>query len=78
MKSLSLSSKTFKILEKVMHQYMQELGAPLATEQDINYAKTIYESLTDEEKRAAALQVGKQGASQLAERPITDFIVPFF
>lgn len=64
-------------LEKVMHQYMQEIGAPHATEQEINYAKTIYETLTDEEKRAAALQVGKQGASQLAERPIADFIVPF-
>ncbi|MFJ9385207.1 peptidase dimerization domain-containing protein [Peribacillus sp. NPDC101481] len=47
-----------KTLEKVMHQYMQEIGAPLATEQDINYAKTIYETFTDEEKRAAALQVG--------------------
>ena len=64
-------------LEKVMHQYMQEIGAPHATEQDINYAKNIYETLTDEEKRAAALQVGKQGASQLAERPIADFIAPF-
>lgn len=64
-------------LEKVMHQYMQEIGAPLATEQDINYAKVIYETLTDEEKRAAATQVGKEGASQLAERPIADFIAPF-
>ncbi|MBT2719865.1 amidohydrolase [Bacillus sp. ISL-46] len=64
-------------LEKVMYQFMQEIGAPLATEHDINYAKTIYETLTVEEKRAAALQVGKQGASQLAERPIADFIVPF-
>jgi aminobenzoyl-glutamate utilization protein B len=64
-------------LEKVMHQYMQEIGAPLATEEDINYAKTIYETLTNEEKRTAALQVGKQGASQLAQRPIADFIAPF-
>ncbi|MFP3918333.1 M20 family metallopeptidase [Lysinibacillus telephonicus] len=64
-------------LEKVMHQHMQEIGAPNATERDINYAKTIYETLTDEEKAAAALQVGKQGASQLAERPIADFIAPF-
>ncbi|MBU8733542.1 amidohydrolase [Cytobacillus oceanisediminis] len=64
-------------LEKVMHEYMQEIGATPATEQDINYAKTIYETLTDEDKRTAALQAGKQGASQLTKRPIADFIAPF-
>lgn len=70
-------------LEKVMHQHMQDLGCASLTEQDINFTKDIYNTLSKEEKEVAALQVGKEVAQQLEERPIIDFVAsysekPFF
>ncbi|MFJ5768745.1 M20 family metallopeptidase [Psychrobacillus sp. NPDC093180] len=64
-------------LEKVMHEHMQQLDFPAVSENDIKFTQAIYETLTEEEKRTAALQSGKKMAVQLAERPIADFVVPF-
>ncbi|MFM1654291.1 M20 family metallopeptidase [Brevibacillus sp. B_LB10_24] len=64
-------------LGRVMYKYMTELGVPAATEEEIRFAKAIYESISKEDKKTAAAQVGKKLAVKLAERPIPDFIVPF-
>lgn len=65
-----------KTLEKVMHQHMQELGSAKITEDDIHFAKEIYHTLSDEEKNVAALQVGKEAAQILIDKPIVDFLAP--
>jgi aminobenzoyl-glutamate utilization protein B len=64
-------------LERVMHKHLGELGFPEITDKEIQFAKTIYESTSSDEKQTAASQVGKQLASQLAERPIADYIMPY-
>lgn len=64
-------------LERVMHKYMADLGAPAATEEEIQFAQAIYASLAPEEKAMAAAQVGKAIAAQFAERPIPAFVMPY-
>ncbi|MCS7463131.1 M20 family metallopeptidase [Paenibacillus doosanensis] len=64
-------------LERVMHKYMTELGAPAATEEEVRFAKAIYDSTSAEDKASAAAQIGKQLAAELSERPIAEFIAPY-
>ncbi|MGE7688069.1 M20 family metallopeptidase [Lysinibacillus sp. NPDC097214] len=65
-----------KTLEEVMYQHMQDLSKVKLTEEDIHFAQKIYDTLSEEEKHVAALQVGKEVAQQLDKRPIIDFIAP--
>ncbi|WP_155591822.1 M20 family metallopeptidase [Lysinibacillus cavernae] len=65
-----------KTLEKVMHQHMQDLGSARITEDDIHFAKEIYSTLSEEEKNVAAVQIGKETAKKLADKPIIDFLAP--
>lgn len=65
-----------KTLEKVMHQHMEDLGSAKITEDDIHFAKEIYHTLSDEEKNVAALQIGKEAAQILIDKPIVDFLAP--
>lgn len=64
-------------LEKIMHQHMQELGFPEITYEEVEFARAMYDSLTEEEKQGAELLVGKEMAKRLSEKPIVDFVVPF-
>ncbi|MDR4947177.1 M20 family metallopeptidase [Neobacillus cucumis] len=64
-------------LEKVMYQHMKELGFPSLSEASIEFAKAMYDTLTDEEKQSSAMFVGKEMAKRLKDRPIADFIAPF-
>ncbi|MEK5232770.1 M20 family metallopeptidase [Lysinibacillus sp. FSL K6-0232] len=65
-----------KTLEQVMHQHMHELGGFAITDEDLQFAKELYETLSEEEKKVAAAQVGKELAQQLAEKPIASFLAP--
>lgn len=64
-------------LEKVMHKHLTELGAPQYTEEEYAFAKAIYDSLEEDNKRDAAAMVGPELAAALAERPLTGFIAPY-
>jgi len=66
-----------KTLEKVMHQAMQELSLPEASFEEIEFAKAIYHSFTEEERQAAEGYVGKDIAKRLAEKPIAEFVAPY-
>lgn len=65
-----------KTLETIMDQHMNELGYPEVTDKDIRFAKDIFQTLSEEEKGAIALQVGNDFARKLAEKPIADFVIP--
>lgn len=64
-------------LERVMHQQMDELGFPELNDQDIEFAKAMYHTFTDEGRESAKSLFDKEYASQLDERPIADVILPY-
>ncbi|WP_209121126.1 M20 family metallopeptidase [Alkalihalobacillus sp. BA299] len=64
-------------LEKVMHKHMISLGFPAVTDEEISFAKAIYESTSKEDKISASKELGKALTAQLEEQPIADFILPY-
>lgn len=64
-------------LEKIMHQHLDDLGFPEVTIEEVEFAKEMYNSLTDIEKKSAELSVGKEIGQRLKEKPIVDFILPY-
>jgi len=64
-------------LESVLHRHLSELGVPAYEENEIAFAKAIYETLPQADKDDAAAMVGPKLAAHLAERPLVSFIAPF-
>ncbi|GLC88385.1 M20 family metallopeptidase [Lysinibacillus piscis] len=65
-----------RTLETIMHQHLQDLGSSTVTEEDLRFAKEIYDTFSDEEKALVVAQVGKEVAQQLAEKPLLRTVVP--
>jgi aminobenzoyl-glutamate utilization protein B len=63
-------------LEGKMHEFLQELDLPFYTDEEMSFAKAILDTVPEEDRQAAAAQVGKQAAALLLEQPLSTFVAP--
>nr|WP_290443411.1 M20 family metallopeptidase [Sporolactobacillus kofuensis] len=63
-------------LHQVMAEYMEEIGLPEPSEQDLAFIKSIYASLGDQEKYFAMKHLTAEQKEKINEKPISDWMIP--
>ncbi|KGR78066.1 amidohydrolase [Ureibacillus manganicus DSM 26584] len=70
-----------RALEKLLHQSLEKVGAPIPSEEETKFATEIWNSLTEEQKDNAHItnqSFGFEGnEDEFNEKPICDFISPY-
>lgn len=64
-------------LEEVMYDKMNQIELPVYSDEELDYARSLYAAIPEDDKTAAAAKIGREKAARVEEQPLALYIDPF-